>query len=280
MSGSSCVTSGVERVRTVTTIAGVALGIAVVVAIQLTNASSIRGFETALETVAGRTSVEIVGGGAGLDETRLPELGWLREFGVLSPVIEGDMALVTAGAPRPGTAGRGPKPCASWAWTSCGTCRSATTTSSSSNSPRGRTPARRPATNPSPPRSFSRCSPTAGPIVIGEKLARRQRTAARRRSSGSWPGDRVDTFVVRGLLKDEGPARVLDGNFVLMDIAAAQAAFDRFGRLDRVDVLLGRRMATWPLTCGYRRRGCRPGSRPSGRRGGATRWNGCWRRST
>jgi putative ABC transport system permease protein len=31
---------------------------------------------------------------------------------------------------------------------------------------------------------------------------------------------------------------VLDGSFVLMDIAAAQAAFDRFGRLDRVDVLL------------------------------------------
>jgi len=44
--------------------------------------------------------------------------------------------------------------------------------------------------------------------------------------------------VVRGVLKNEGPARVLDGNFILMDIAAAQLAFDRLGRVDRLDVLL------------------------------------------
>jgi putative ABC transport system permease protein len=51
-------------------------------------------------------------------------------------------------------------------------------------------------------------------------------------------GDRVNTYIIRGLLKDEGPARVLDGNFALMDIAAAQLAFDRLGRLDRIDVML------------------------------------------
>ena len=51
-------------------------------------------------------------------------------------------------------------------------------------------------------------------------------------------GDRVQPFVIRGLLRNEGPARVLDGNFVLMDIAAAQLAFDRLGRVDRVDVRL------------------------------------------
>ena len=44
-----------DKIRTATTVLGVALGIAVVVAIQLTNASSVRGFETALETVAGKT---------------------------------------------------------------------------------------------------------------------------------------------------------------------------------------------------------------------------------
>ncbi|MFP5380462.1 MAG: hypothetical protein ACLGHP_12095, partial [Vicinamibacteria bacterium] len=83
-----------ERLRTATTIVGVALGIAVVIAIQLTNASSVRGFETALDTMAGKTSVEITGSGAGVDETVLPSLGWLREFGDVSPVIEGDMAAV------------------------------------------------------------------------------------------------------------------------------------------------------------------------------------------
>jgi putative ABC transport system permease protein len=51
-------------------------------------------------------------------------------------------------------------------------------------------------------------------------------------------GDRVRPFLVSALLADEGPARVLDGNFVLMDIAAAQLAFDRLGRIDRIDVRL------------------------------------------
>ena len=63
-----------EKIRTATTIIGVALGIAVVIAIQLTNASSVRGFETALETVAGKTAVEIIGAGTGVDEARLPEI--------------------------------------------------------------------------------------------------------------------------------------------------------------------------------------------------------------
>ena len=51
-------------------------------------------------------------------------------------------------------------------------------------------------------------------------------------------GDRILPFTIGGVLANEGPARVLDGNFVLMDIAAAQLAFDRLGRLDRIDVRL------------------------------------------
>ncbi len=60
-----------EPLRSMTTTLGVALGVAVVVAIQLTNASSLRGFETALNAVSGRASLEIVGTGVGVDETRL-----------------------------------------------------------------------------------------------------------------------------------------------------------------------------------------------------------------
>ena len=83
-----------EKIRTITTVLGVSLGIAVVIAIQLTNASSVRGFETALETVAGKTAIEIIGAGTGVDETCCRELVWLREFGIISPVIEGSAALV------------------------------------------------------------------------------------------------------------------------------------------------------------------------------------------
>ena len=51
-------------------------------------------------------------------------------------------------------------------------------------------------------------------------------------------GDRVHGAVVRGLLLDEGPARVVDGQLALMDIATAQLLFDRLGWLDRVEIQL------------------------------------------
>ena len=54
------------------TIASLAVGVAVVVAIQLANASSVRGFSTALDALAGRTSLEITVPGVGVDEVVWP----------------------------------------------------------------------------------------------------------------------------------------------------------------------------------------------------------------
>ncbi|MEE9528311.1 MAG: FtsX-like permease family protein [Syntrophobacteria bacterium] len=51
-------------------------------------------------------------------------------------------------------------------------------------------------------------------------------------------GSRRLTFTLRALLKLRGPARALEGNVALVDIATAQEAFDRIGRLDRIDLLL------------------------------------------
>ncbi len=78
---------------------------------------------------------------------------------------------------------------------------------------------------------------SAQTVVITEKLATR-RNYPLGSTMRLMIGDRVLPFVVRGVLKNEGPARVLDGNFIMMDIAAAQLAFDRLGRVDRIDVLL------------------------------------------
>ena len=80
------------------TVAGIAVGIAVVIAIRLANASSVLGFETALDAMSGRTSLEVVGAGIGVSEDRLTELGWLRDYGLVSPVIDGDVLLHPAGA--------------------------------------------------------------------------------------------------------------------------------------------------------------------------------------
>ncbi len=224
-----------EKIRTITTVLGVSLGIAVVIAIQLTNASSVRGFETALETVAGKTAIEIIGTGAGVDETLLPQLSWLREFGVISPVIESNAALIVSD-PRSLSRRqmeavkilgidilrdepfrdyqlldiqRGNKP-----------------TGDQANGSRDVNT-----------QQFLEILTSPETVVITEKLATR-----RNYPLGStirlMIGDRVLSFTVRGILKNEGPARVLDGNFIMMDIAAAQLAFDRLGRVDRLDVLL------------------------------------------
>ena len=229
-----------ERARTVTTVVGIALGIAVVIAIQLTNGSSVRGFESALDTVAGRASLEIVGT-SGVDENRLRELGWLREFGAISPVIEGEMAI----ARTPGDAGipaRGQAP------------RRAARRSEAvkvlgvdilrdltlRDYALGEREALRQsgsATDGMTSQQFLELLTSPRSVVITEKMARR-RGYALGGEIRLMAGDRVNTYVIRGLLKDEGPARVMDGSFVLMDIAAAQLAFDRLGRVDRVDVQL------------------------------------------
>ncbi|MGE0459859.1 MAG: FtsX-like permease family protein [Vicinamibacterales bacterium] len=222
-----------ERARTLTTVVGIALGIAVVLAIQLTNASSVRGFETALTSVAGRTSIEILGTG-GIDETLLPGLGWLRDFGAMSPVIEGEMAIVGSGPDTPQQGSSTP----------------------STRAERGFRAPRSEAVkvlgvdilqdlsvrdylgvDVETPQQFLELLTSPRAIVITEKLARR-RGYAPGDELQLMAGDRVNTFVVRGLLKDEGPAKVMDGSFVLMDIAAAQLAFDRLGRIDRLDVQL------------------------------------------
>ena len=76
------------------------------IAIQLTNASSVRGFETALDTVSGRASIEIVGTGRHRrDAAAVARLA--ARVRAVSPVIEGEMALVhRAGGPLPAAAQR------------------------------------------------------------------------------------------------------------------------------------------------------------------------------
>src|SRR5687767_12557203 len=224
-----------EKIRTATTIIGVALGIAVVIAIQLTNASSVRGFATALETVAGKTAIEIIGTGTGVDETRLAELAWLRQFGVISPVIEGSAALVVDGvsfASRRqleavkvlGIDILRDQPFRDYQLLQLDVAQAP--------SPKAQADSDSYTTQ-----QFLEILTKEGSVVITEKLARR-RNYQIGGEMGLMIGDGGLPLVVRGYLKDEGPARVLDGNFILMDIAAAQLAFDRLGRVDRVEVLL------------------------------------------
>jgi putative ABC transport system permease protein len=221
-----------EPLRAGVTVLGVALGVAVVVAIRLANASSLRGFETALDAMSGRTSVEIVGAGVGIDEDVLPGLGWLREFGAVSPVIEGD-AIARAGDTSEmmrvlGVDVLRDRPLREYQLTGTGA-------DAGVGGQGGATPGAGAA--PMTAQDFLSLLLDPHAVILTERYARRHGLQVGSRLALVF-GDRERTLTVRALLRDEGPARVLDGNLALMDIAAAQWAFDRLGRIDRIDVRL------------------------------------------
>lgn len=209
-----------EPLRTAVTVTGVAAGVAVVLAIQLANASSVAGFAAALEAVAGKTSLEIIGAGAGIDERRLADMGWLRQFGAVSPVIEGDTLLRVSASSRSelvrvlGVDILRDTPIREYRLIDFGG--------------EGKAP---------PARQLLELLVDPASILVTETFAGRHGLELGAEVEMAI-GDRVARMRIRGVLRSVGPARALDGNFVLMDIAAAQLAFDRLGRIDRVDVRL------------------------------------------
>ncbi len=207
---------GHERARSVSAVLGFALGIAVIVAIRLANASSLRGFESALEIISGKTSLEITSPG-GVDETRIPELAWLGAYGVLSPVLEGDARVSTASGAEVvrvlGVDILRDRALRDYRLLDFGG---------------GRQP---------DSREFLALLVDPHSVILTARFAGRFGVTAGQEVEIAI-GDRAQRFTVRGLLRDTGPAQALDGNVALMDIAAAQWAFASLGRLTRIDVRL------------------------------------------
>ncbi len=213
-----------QRVRTVTTIAGIALGIGVLLAIQLASSAALRGFEHGVESLAGRAALEITQAPLGIDERKLPGLLWLQEYGQVTPVIEGE-AVWTApdGRSREVLKVLGIDILSDQAFRDYAFTLAST---SSDRHERERTT-----------RELLTLLTEPDAIVMTEKFAR---------AHGLALGDSVRlgmhdaprTFRIRALLGDEGPARALDGNLVVMDIAAAQVALGRVGYIDRLEIRL------------------------------------------
>lgn len=203
-----------ERRRAATTVVGIALGIAVIVAVRLTNVSSVRGFAAALELVSGRTSLEVVGATGSFDELLLRGLEWLRSYGDVSPIIDGEVIALTPDGESERLRVLGvdilrEPPFRDYAL-------SASDISSGT-------------------RIFLELLVDPGAVILTEKFARGHGLHVGD-TVRLVTGDTVREFIVRGLLTDEGPARLLEGHFALMDIAAAQLALDRLGKLDRIDL--------------------------------------------
>jgi len=204
-----------EKIRTTLTIFGIAVGVAVVVAIQLANQSALRAFRESVDAIAGRANYQIVSDAEPLDERVLLALQPLwSEGGRFAPVIDLEGVLDDETPIR----------------------LLAVDLLSDLHFRDYR---------------YARIETGAKHDALGNYLALFQPDAlilpapfARERGLGI--GSRVTMnflghrkpFVVRGLLEAEGPATAFNGSIAVCDIAAAQRAFGLTGKLSRVDLLL------------------------------------------
>ncbi len=198
-----------DRMRSLITILGVALGVAVVLAIRLANDGVLESFRNSLDHVAGKSRLQVSAGEVGFDEALFPVIARTPGVARAVPVVQaitpvagfpGDVLLVL-GVDVLADAGireyRGPTPELA-----------------------------------DPLQLLTE----ADAILLTERFARAHGLgvgASIRLVTPTGP----KPFVIRGLLRDRGTARTMDGQFAVLDIAAAQLHFGKLGRLDRVDLL-------------------------------------------
>ena len=201
-----------QKTQLVMAMAGICLGVAAMVAIDLANRSVLRSFEDSINHVTGRAALTITAADAGFPEAMLERVQNVPGVEYAVPVIEATASLA-GGRQRP--------------LMILGIdvlqdhqIRDYSITDESADIP--------------------------DPLLF---LARRDsilltRTMAAQEGIGIDEEIRVQTvaglrtFQVRGLLNPAGPARVAGGDIAIMDVYAAQMAFGKEGRIDRIDVSL------------------------------------------
>ncbi|TAL12615.1 MAG: FtsX-like permease family protein [Nitrospirae bacterium] len=217
-----------EVPRTALTVGGVALGVAVYVAVATANVEILRSFEQAILGVAGRTTLQVSNGtgvAGGFDETIIeailagggpadaPPVPTSHANGVLLavPVVEITATIVTEG-------GSVILPILGVDLLAEADVRDYRVTDGSANDP-----------------DWERyLEPDA--IFLGRRLAGRHGFAVGSTLEVS-AGGLSRRLVVRGLLEGRGAGASTLEELAVMDIAAAQLTFERLGRLDRIDLV-------------------------------------------
>ena len=190
----------------VLTVIGVALGVAVVVSVDLTNDAAARAFALSTESVAGRATHQIIGGPTGLDEGVYRRLR--TELGVrhAAPVLEG---YGTVGRETLHLLGVDPFAEAGLREHLAGVERAATTSL---------------LTEPDT-------------VVMADVTARRLRLTAGERFAFSLGARTTEVTLAAVIPTDDANRARLDG-LVFADIATAQELLDRVGRLSWIDLVL------------------------------------------
>ena len=94
-----------HRLRALFPLVGITLGVAVFIAVRVTNISTLGAFARTVDAIAGRAGLEITGRGAPLDETVLPQARRVPGVATVAPLVLAD--VVRARGRRGGAAGGG-----------------------------------------------------------------------------------------------------------------------------------------------------------------------------
>lgn len=198
--------------RTALTISGVAFGVAIFVAIRVTNLSTLRAFAETVDAVSGRTQLHVVGEVAGIDQSLYPRVRSMPGLAAAVPVVtgyaaaeawEGEVLLVLGIDVLLDRDVRDYRVVAS----------------------------------EDVDRESLRLLLDPATLFMSETFARRHGLGLGSSLTLLTPRGRYD-YMIRGLLAPDGPARALGGNLIVMDLSAAQLAFQKAGRLDRIDLAL------------------------------------------
>lgn len=202
-------------VRTLLTLFGITLGVAVIFAIDVVNSSVMASFDRTIDDIAGRTALQVGEEDVGVPEELLERVKAIEGVQAAVPVIVESARDATTGAQL--------------------AILGVDTLSDSEvrdydvtkddveiedeiaflNDPRGVLVTR----------EYARKTEGRGkPLVIGDTLILETVKGK-------------EEFTVRGLLEPRGPAKVFGGDLLLMDVYAAQLSFGREGRFDRIDVV-------------------------------------------
>lgn len=199
-----------HKVRSLLTVAGIALGVVVFVAMRTANDSVLAAFQQTVDRIAGSTQLQITAGDAGFPEEVLERVQALREVGVAVPVIE---AEVEAGAKQ-------------------GNILVLAVDMTGDRGLRQYEFEDGEESVIDDPLVFL-AQPDS--IILTREFAARNGLAVNSRVPMATM-DGQKEFVVRGIMRSSGLASAFGGNLAIMDIYAAQKVFGRGRTFDRIDL--------------------------------------------
>jgi putative ABC transport system permease protein len=204
-----------HRLRSLLTVAGIALGVAVLVAMYEANQSVLAGMRQTITRIAGAAELQVSAGDTGVPEELLDQVRSVAEVGSASPVVE---AVVGTGR-----SGLGNLLVLGVDMTADQGIRGYDLGGSELDDP-----------------LVFLAQPDS--IMIGRDFASRSGyTMGSRLVLETVEGARL--FTVRGLMQPAGLAQAFGGSLAVMDIYAAQRVFGKERKFDRIDVTARRGVA-------------------------------------